>query len=245
MATMVAPPAIEGLFAQVKKLIPAAVNLGITGDARHVADGGYHISRSLLLANGMSHDYSIQHANDKLGDPDNSSAIDIGFGGYGVPEVKLVSQRLLAAGKNNDPRIAPYCREFYGCGPSDRSNDVIGWDYQAHQSATTDDLSHRGHIHLSIVREFSNDPAALSGIAAVMAGQPLEVPLSAAEVAQIEAAILASEKRIEAMLTKGSILRDWVGRSWGLETFLAGAYGPDMPYVPMVKRYPPKTPSAS
>lgn len=185
MAMMKAPPAILGLYVEVKREVPEAVLLGITGDARHVADGGYHISRSLLLANGMSGDYSIQHAADKLGDPDNSSAIDIGFGGYGIPLIKLITQRLLKAGGDHDPRMAAV-REFYGCGPSSSSTDVIGWDFTEHARAYTSDYSHRGHIHLSIIRQHSNDAAALAHIADVIAGKPIAPPKPTPPVTPLE-----------------------------------------------------------
>lgn len=226
--SMIAPAAIQGIYDQTKKLVPAAVLLGITGDARHVADGGYHISREDLIAAHMTGDYSIQRAADKLGDPANSSAIDIGFGGYGVPLVKLVGQRMLAAGRAKDRRVVGCLREFYCCGPSDSNSDVIGWDFVADAPATTSDLSHRGHLHMSITREFSNDPAALAGIADVIAGIPIaqEDDMTPADWTKLEgliAPLAADLAALRAEFTEPTAKGTRVGES--LDTIVAQVVG--------------------
>jgi hypothetical protein len=57
-------------------------------------------------------------------------------------------------------------REFYG---STDGYNVCGWDYYGGYAVTSDD-SHLWHIHLSILRQYSNDTTALAKVADVITG---------------------------------------------------------------------------
>jgi hypothetical protein len=154
--TEYAPQAIENLFAAVKASIPSAQMGGIIGDAAHTY--GYHRGRNYLPSN----DYSVQYPPDRQGDGEAACALDISWSN--ASDQYTVSQRLLNA--KNDSRMAA-CREFYG---STDGRTVIGWDYYEGHSGTSDD-SHLWHVHLSILRAYSNDDAAMARISEVITGK--------------------------------------------------------------------------
>jgi hypothetical protein len=103
----------------------------------------------------------VQLAEDKQGDGEAASALDLSWSD--AQWQYTVSQRLLNA--KNDSRMYA-CREFYG---STDGRTVIGWDYSGGYAVSSDD-SHLWHVHLSILRKYCNDAAALSGIAQVITG---------------------------------------------------------------------------
>lgn len=150
-----APAGITNLFNQIKAGIPAAQNSGIVGDSAH--DYGYHRGRNYV----GSDDYSVQLAEDKQGDGEAACGLDLTWSE--AQWQYTVSQRLLDAA--HDSRMAPV-REFYG---SVDGVHVIGWDYPGGYPVTSDD-THLWHVHVSVLRAFSNDTAALSGVAAVITG---------------------------------------------------------------------------
>lgn len=158
---MFAPSAIQQLYNAVHKGIPSSKLGGIVGDERHVANGGYHISRALLIAHGQRGDYSIQQSRDKTGDPNAASALDITLS---AADMKTVTNRLLAA--KNDSRMKPI-REFFGCNDGVR---IVGWDWSTNHSTTSSDLSHRWHVHLSVHRDSTADAKALAKVADVILG---------------------------------------------------------------------------
>lgn len=153
--TEYAPSAIQGLFNDIKAVIPQAVMGGILGDSAHTY--GYHRGRNYV----SSSDYSVQLADDKQGDGEAACALDLSWSEASWQYT--VSQRLLNA--KHDSRMSA-CREFYG---STDGYNVCGWDYYGGYAVTSDD-SHLWHIHLSILRKWSNDSGALSGIADVITG---------------------------------------------------------------------------
>lgn len=67
----------------------ASVSVGVIGDDRHAATGGYHIGKGALVAIGRYHpraaagsaseDYSCRKQRDRAGLTDNASALDIGY----------------------------------------------------------------------------------------------------------------------------------------------------------------------
>jgi hypothetical protein len=150
-----APAGITSLFNQIHAAIPAAINGGIVGDQAH--DYGYHRGRNYVSAD----DYSVQLPEDRQGDGEAACGLDLSWSD--AQWQYTVSQRLLDAA--HDSRMHPV-REFYG---SVDGVHVVGWDYTEGHSATSDD-SHLWHVHLSILRQYSNDTAALSGVAAVITG---------------------------------------------------------------------------
>jgi hypothetical protein len=153
--TEYAPVAIQGLFNSIHAAIPQALMGGILGDAAHTY--GYHRGRNYV----PSSDYSVQLAEDRAGDGEAASALDLSWSDASWQYT--VSQRLLAA--KNDSRMSA-CREFYG---STDGRTVCGWDYYGGYAVTSDD-SHLWHIHLSILRKHATDAAALDGIAQVITG---------------------------------------------------------------------------
>jgi hypothetical protein len=146
------PSAIQKLYDTVKARMPSAQMGGI-----YANKPGYHNARNQLPGS----DYSVQKPPDKEGDGNAASALDITWGR--VEDQKLSSQRLLNA--KNDSRMN-CIREFFG---STNGTTVCGWDYYGGY-AVTSDSSHLWHIHLSVLRKYANDAAALQKVADVITG---------------------------------------------------------------------------
>jgi hypothetical protein len=153
--TEYAPKAIQHLFDTVRASIPSANMGGIIGDSAH--DYGYHRGRDYVSGS----DYSVQTSPDKKGDGQAACALDISWDR--AEDHYAVSQRLLNA--KNDARMNA-ARSFFG---STNGRDVCGWDYYYGGACTSDD-SHLWHVHLSILRQYANDDAALQKIAQVIIG---------------------------------------------------------------------------
>jgi len=173
MATQ-APPNLFRMYALVDPHLSSMRVGGIVGDTRHVAGGGYHISREDLRSHGQGSDYSIQAPADQRGNASYAAAIDISLG---PKQMVTVSKRLRAAmeGTDYDPRIEPL-REFIGtvdnrnvCGYNRyRTNSTsrrTGW-YPSGYSES----SHLWHVHLSFFREYCNDWNSILGVAEVVCG---------------------------------------------------------------------------
>lgn len=154
-----APGAIMSLFSHTQQIAPdLGLQLGgVLGDASHTY--GYHRARAVLA----SDDYSVEQADDKLGDTWAASALDL------TPSTqtgqRLMTQRLIDATAKNDPRLLPI-REFFG---SVDGANVTGRDVRGHY-AVTSDSSHLWHVHLSIYRRYATSAAALLPVAQVIAG---------------------------------------------------------------------------
>jgi hypothetical protein len=148
-----APSAIQALFDTVNERMPSAVLGGI-----YASKPGYHNARNQVSGN----DYSVQTPPDRLGNGNAASAVDITWNSEA--DIKTASSRLMDA--RNDPRMYPI-REFYG---SEDGVNVCGWDYYGDYPVTSDD-SHLWHNHLSVLREFADDYAALQGVADVITGR--------------------------------------------------------------------------
>jgi len=153
--TEYAPNAIKHLFDTVHAAIPQAILSGIVGDSAHTY--GYHRGRNYVGSN----DYSVQTPPDKKGNGEAASAIDMSWSEANWQYT--VSQRLLNA--KNDSRMNPI-REFFG---STDGRNVCGWDYYGNYSVTSDD-SHLWHVHISVLREYADNDAALQGVAQVITG---------------------------------------------------------------------------
>jgi len=151
MAGAYSPNAIQQLFDTVKQRMPSAALGGI-----YANKPGYHNARNQL----SSGDYSVQKPPDKEGDGWAAAALDIT---PNAADQKTMSQRLLNA--KNDSRMAPI-REFFG---STNGTSVCGWDYYGGY-AVTSDSSHLWHVHISVLRKYTNDVAALQKVADVITG---------------------------------------------------------------------------
>lgn len=131
---------------------------------------GYHNKRSNL----PSTDYSVREfAIDRAGSSGLASAIDITSreaqgGNYAI--INKYSQRLLAAGKANDPRMFGW-REFFG--QTDKDGTVEGWDFAKHVASTSGDKSHLWHIHLSEHRGYNTSVVNKDALMSVLKGESL------------------------------------------------------------------------
>ena len=158
-----APSAIAAIYPTVHAHIASAEYSGIVGNGEHTY--GYHRSRNRLIAVGQSGDYSIQAAQDKKGDGNAASALDIKMS---TADMIKVSRRLIQAGLAKDPRLKAL-REFFG---TVDGRTVTGYSPYRGRYVTSSDKSHLWHVHLSIHREWANDRAELQNIAAVIVGAP-------------------------------------------------------------------------
>jgi hypothetical protein len=152
-----APAAIRACYDAVKRAVPGAQLSGI-----YANKASYHNSRAANQQRWPGN-YSIQRADDKLGDPDAASALDITLG---PADMKKLTQRLLDATNRRDQRIM-VLRSWFG---TVNGSTVIGRDVRDNR-AVTSDASHLWHIHLSGYRRYANDHAAWAGVAAILTNQ--------------------------------------------------------------------------
>lgn len=148
------PAAIEACFRTVEQAVPSAQLAGI-----YVDKPGYHNCREAL----PSSDYSVQHLEDRLGDPEAGSALDITLP---PNEQRLLTARLIRATLARDPRMW-VVREFYG---SVDGVTVTGLDVRDLRWLKNTDDSHLWHIHISFYRRYATDHAALQQVAGVLIG---------------------------------------------------------------------------
>jgi hypothetical protein len=158
-------------------------NLGIVGDASHVATGGYHIGARSLRDAGMGGDYSLEYALDNNATHDYACAIDIG--GSGDLLMKL-GNRIVNALKNHDPRVYGKVRAVnapWGGVTADRR-----WDAESPTTTRDDNVqssSDRGHIHLEVYRTLVMKQSVVDGIYNVFAGVvPTPSPTPATKIHQ-------------------------------------------------------------
>ncbi len=165
-----APGGIERLWQDVHNAVPVAQLGGIVGDPNH--SFGYHLARNQLPGS----DYSVQLPADRRGPGDAASALDITLP---PGHMKLLTSRLVKAAQKNDPRLKAV-REFCGT--------LNGWQtypWQVHPNSASEgvgswDDSHLWHIHISFLREFCDNYAALAPVVKVLAGKPLAGPIRTA-----------------------------------------------------------------
>ena len=150
------------LMEQLLELQSGTVNGGL-----YVDKPGYHNTR----AGNSPDNYSVRDAEDRDGPSDKMAAYDWTFtdarnGSYGT--INRYSQRLLAAGRANDPRVAGW-KEFFG--QSDGDNEVEAWDFRRGTTTSTSDLSHLWHIHLSEDRDKVTSMANKVAMLSVLKGE--------------------------------------------------------------------------
>lgn len=173
-----APAAIRGLYDRIKVAYPAAQLSGIVGNPiTHTR--GYHRSRNWIRNYGSGSDYSVQRADDLVGDGDAASALDITLP---PADMARMSQRLLDLGYARDPRVQ-VLREFFGTVDSRR---VIGLDFRDVR-AVTSDASHLWHVHVSVLRRYATDANALNQVAAAIVGGTAPPPTTEDELERIMA----------------------------------------------------------
>lgn len=156
--TEYAPQALRDLFDAIQAKIPQAQLGGILGDSLH--GYGYHRARAVLPAT----DYSVELAQDRVGDGWAASALDVTL----PPDLMIAcTTRLLAAAKAKDQRLAGV-REFCGT-----TNGTVTHNYDlsnGYEGFGEWDDSHLWHVHISTYRMYANDAAVLLPIADVFAG---------------------------------------------------------------------------
>lgn len=158
-----APDALVWLGSRVTPDLGGVLS-GIVGDSAHTR--GYHRGRAYV----PSTDYSVTLMEDKKGSSYYACAIDMSFSDS---KMKLYTGRCKAAAERNDPRFK-YVREFYG---TLNGTDVFGRIHEGSGDGTwrysTSDKSHLWHVHISILREYSDNKTVMQGILDVLTDKPL------------------------------------------------------------------------
>lgn len=126
------------------------VNLGIVGDAPHVAGGtSYHLGRSDLRPGA----YSAQTARDKAGLSNYASAVDLGKLGGGYPKLRKFSGWLVNECRHNTPDTRDIREVIW----SPEGTTVLRWDRERGVASEPRDgeadVSHRTHTHVSFYRD--------------------------------------------------------------------------------------------
>jgi hypothetical protein len=163
-------------------------NLGIVGDASHVASGGYHIGAKTLRRNGMSNDYSLEFALDRDATHDYACAIDIGGS---ASQLMTLGNRLVHALKNHDPRVYRRIRGVNA--PFDGVSADRRYDTENPNTSSDDNTqssSDRGHIHVEIYRTLVLKQSVMDGLYSVLAGRspaPTPAPKPGTKIYQFHA----------------------------------------------------------
>jgi len=157
--TTVETPAMAQFAKDWARLYSSAKFLGIVGDARHLARGGYHISRE----DNASDNYSMVRPDDRYGPVNAASAIDMGLS---RTDMINCTRRLVAAYNNpTDPR-RKYVNAFNGWLGS---GDATRYDFYARKTKTATD-DHKTHIHLEFRRRFCNSAVAMGAVLSILRG---------------------------------------------------------------------------
>lgn len=165
-ASTVATPAIKQTAADWQAGVRAqggrATISGIVGDARHAAEGGYHISRDDIQA-ARGSDYSTSRPRDRRGPGNAASAIDMNLDRtWMIRTTRLV----LAACRAGDPRLANV-RAVNGTLNGTTGIRIEIADGCDIYSSTPD---HAWHVHVEFFRDSAGDAARQRGFVAVALG---------------------------------------------------------------------------
>lgn len=134
---------------------------------------GSHNTRSNLIAQGKTNDYSIRDPLNKQGPSDKTAAFDWTFpsaqgGNYGA--IILYSARIKIAWEQNDPRT--YALQEVLC-EADGDYDPEGYVFYPSHSFRVPDRTHKWHIHFGFIRKYLNDQAAFDAIFSIIVGESL------------------------------------------------------------------------
>lgn len=173
---------LDRLYAELHAREPDVRNGGVDADKP-----GYHNKRGELIRDGRTRDYSIaQVAADKRGNAEVSAGIDLTFisaqrGDYAT--IQRYTGRLKAAALARDPRLwlrgGPTLREFIGNVAGQVYCYVLTGGVPLGVGADSGPdpgrgSSHLWHIHLSVIRQYAEDWAALDAVLSVMLGESLD-----------------------------------------------------------------------
>jgi hypothetical protein len=210
----------------------------------YAAKSGYHNYRGAL----DDDDYSVGHLlADRRGSAIKASAIDLTMSAAAMVRY---TRRLDVAARARDPRLytarGPVLREFIGTKDNRTvycyvlvGGRPLGVGADAGADPGRDD-SHLWHIHLSIIRQFCEDWAALDGVLSVLRGESLAA--WRARTAEEDDMLLEERKMLEAINERTralvhllpSIKTTWAANPAGVEqipavtTLLAIAGGVDI-----------------
>lgn len=206
-------------------------NLGIVGDASHVATGGYHIGAASLRAAGMANDYSLQFAADRQVTHDYACAFDIG----GSPALlMLLGNRLVHALKNRDKRVYGRVRgvnaPFDGVSIDRRLDDEDPNTTVDDNVQSSDD---RGHIHVEIYRNLVTNQVVINDLYNVLAGVG-SAPAPAPAPAPKPGAKLYQGQPVPALIRQGS--GQYLGLITGPNASHGGAILSERPIVKMLQQ---------
>lgn len=148
--------------ARVRAQGGSATISGIVGDARHAAEGGYHISRDDILA-ARGGDYSTSRPRDRWGPGNAASAIDMNLDRAWMVRT---TRRVLAACRAGDGRLANV-RAVNGTINGSTGIRIEIADGCDVYSATPD---HVWHVHVEFFRDSAADAARQHGFVAVAMG---------------------------------------------------------------------------
>lgn len=204
------------------------INLGITGDDRHVATGGYHIGAATLRNNGMSGDYSLEFAADRV-THDYACAVDIG----GRPDQLMnVGNRIVHALKNHDPRVYGRVRgvnaPFDGVSIDRRLDDESPTTSADDNVQSSDD---RGHIHIEIYRSLVTNQTVINDLYNVLigagtSGAPAPAPKPTGKIYQ--------GAPVPAMIAQGT--GQYFGLITGPNNSHGGYYASERQFIQMIQR---------
>lgn len=180
-----APPALVNFReSAITRLNLPRDHVGIKGSVNHWS--GYHRSRNWITNSPDSaygwNDYSVRSTDDRAGDGDWLSGVDITF----RTQVDLIAacNRLKAAADRNDARLQGW-REFLG---TRDGRTPYGLDFIAFYTKRPDP-SHLHHLHLSRVRRYAN--TSMTAILDIIEGEDDMEPIDILRLRQIHARVEA------------------------------------------------------
>lgn len=135
---------------------------GIVGDARHAAEGGYHISREDILA-AIGREYSTSRSRDLRGPSNLASAIDMNLDSLWMIRT---TRRVLSACKAGDYRLQNV-RAVNGTLDGVTGIRIEIADGCVLYSSTPD---HVWHVHVEFFRDSAADAARQAGFVRVVLG---------------------------------------------------------------------------
>lgn len=175
------------------------VNLGIVGNAAHVA--GYHLGRDrIFAASGQGwNDYSVKRERDKAGLTNEACGLDIGRLCGTLDNLQDFSNWLVAEAKAG--RLNPYVREIIY---SPDGKVVRRWESSTntvYSGPGQGDLSHLTHTHISFYRDTVRQVPA--NLFAAYWARPFTITIKPNAIV-----------RVATLSPVGCVLR-WTDRTWG------------------------------
>jgi len=148
-------------------LFKSAAFSGIVGDARHKAQGGYHIS----IEDQPSDNYSVVRVDDKAPPGswprDLSAAVDMSLA---LGDMVTCHTRLRNVwSDHSDPR-----RQYINCWNGWDGMGSAGRYDMVKNTVETASSDHKWHIHLEIRRRHVTDPVSYLAVLSIMSGQTKE-----------------------------------------------------------------------